>query len=132
MKSTHTAPRVHVSDITLTALAALGLGLIFSPARAANPDPVYEPVSQLVRYSDLNLNSHEGIAQLDQRIEAAARDVCGGDTDSRSLANWSQARTCAKTSASRAVAQIDNAALTAFYTKKTGRFIDRRVRLAKR
>lgn len=132
MSSTHNAPHVPVSVITLTALATACLGLMLSPARAANPDPAYAPVAQLVQYSDLNLNSHQGIAQLYQRIEAAARDVCAGDSGSRSLADWSQARICARASASRAVAQIDNAALTAFYTKQTGRLIDRRALLAKR
>ena len=132
MKSTHNASRGPVSSIALAALATVCLGLTLSPARAANPDPAYEPVSQTVPYSDLNLNSHQGIVQLYQRIEAAARDVCATDHGTRSLADWSQARTCASTSVSRAVAKIDNAALTAFYTKRTGRLIDRRALLAKR
>jgi len=132
MRSIRKAPHVPVSGIALTALAAACLGLMLSPARAANPDPAYAPVSQLVRYSDLNLSSHQGVARLYQRIEAAARYVCGSDSGSRSLTDWSQARACAETSASRAVATIDNAALTAFYTKETGRLIDRRALLAKR
>lgn len=132
MRSTRKAPHVPVSGITLTAFATVCLGLMLSPARAANPDPAYAPVSQLVQYNDLNLSSNQGIARLYQRIEAAARYVCGSDSGSRSLSDWSQARTCAKTSVSRAVATIDNAALTAFYTKETGRLIDRRALLAKR
>lgn len=134
MKSTHTAPRVHVSGIYLAALATVGLGLAFSAARAATADPAYTPVAQRVQYSDLNLASHEGIARLYQRIEAASKKVCDSDSDSgnRSLAEWSRSRACAKDSASRAVALIDNAALTAFYTKTTGLRIDRRALLAKR
>ncbi|MGH8170410.1 MAG: UrcA family protein [Steroidobacteraceae bacterium] len=132
MKSIRTAPHIPVCSITLTALAAVGLGLAFSPARAANPDLAYMPVSQPVQYSDLNLNSHDGISRLYQRIQAAATQVCGTDSDTRSLADWSQARTCAKASAARAVAQINNAALTALYTKKTGLLINRRTLLAKR
>lgn len=130
MKSTHRAPHIHVGRITLTALATACLGLMLSPARAAGPDPAYEPVAQLVQYGDLNLNTHEGIAQLYQRIETAASYVCGSDT--RSLADWSHARTCAKASVSRAVAKIDNAALTALHTRKTGRLIKRRALLSKR
>lgn len=132
MKSTRTAPHIPVRSITLAALATVGLGLAFSPARAANPDLAYMPVSQRVQYGDLNLNSHDGISQLYQRLQAAAAQVCGTDSGTRSLADWSQARTCAKASASRAVAQINNAALTAFYTRKTGLLIDRRALLAKR
>ena len=132
MKSTHDASPVPVSGITLAALATVCLGLALAPARAADPDPAYEPASQLVQYSDLNLNSHQGIARLYQRIEAAAKGVCASDGRTRSLAEWSQARTCAIASVARAVAQVDNAALTAFYTQKTGRLIDRRTLLAKR
>ncbi|HEV7135520.1 MAG TPA: UrcA family protein [Steroidobacteraceae bacterium] len=132
MTSKRTAPLFHVSRIALTALATLGLALALSPARAANPDPAYEPVSQLVQYSDINLNSHQGIARLYQLIDAAARDVCASESSTRALAEWSQARACLKAAVSSAVAQIDNAALTAFYTKKTGRLIDRRALLAKR
>lgn len=132
MKSTRSAPRIPVCSITLAALATVGLGLAFSPARAANPDLTYTPVSQSVQYSDLNLDSNDGISRLYQRIQAAATQVCGTDSGTRSLADWSQARTCAKASASRAVAEINNAALTAFYTKKTGLIIDRRTLLAKR
>lgn len=132
MKSAHTAPCISLSGISLAALAVAALGPAFAPAWAANPDPAYEPVAQLVQYRDLNLNSQEGIAQLYQRIDAASRTVCGTDSGRASLADWSQARACASASASRAVAQIDNAALTAFYTKRTGRTIDRRALLAKR
>ena len=132
MKSIHHAPLVPFSGIAVTLLTAACLGLTLAPARAADPDPAYAPVSQLVQYSDLNLNSHEGIARLYQRIESAAREVCASDRSTRALADWSQARSCAKASLSRAVAQIDNAALTAFYTQKTGRLIDRRALLAKR
>lgn len=132
MKSTHTAPRVHVCGIYLTALATLGLGLALSPARAANPDPAYTQVAQRVQYGDLNLASRAGIAQLYQRIEAASTEVCTSDSSNGSLAEWSRSRACAEDSASRAVAQIDNVALTAFYTKKTGLRIDRRRLLAKR
>ncbi len=132
MKSTRSAPRIRVCSVTLAALTTVGLGLAFSPARAANPDPAYTPVSQHVQYSDLNLNSRGGVSRLYQRIEEAATEVCSTESGARSLAEWSHARTCAKASASRAVAEINIAALTAFYTRKTGLRIDRRTLLAKR
>src|SRR5690348_3274462 len=96
MKSTRSAPRTRVCSVTLTALATVSLAVMLSPVLAADPATGYEPVSQLVQYSDLNLNSQQGIAQLYQRIDSAARDVCGDDSRTRSLADWSQARSCAK------------------------------------
>lgn len=132
MKTTHTAPHVHVARITLSALATACLALVVSPARAAPPDLAYESVSQLVQYGDLNLNTHEGIVRLYQRIEGAARVVCSSDTDTRSLTDWSHARTCATASVSSAVAKIGNAALTDLYTRQTGRVIERRTLLSKR
>lgn len=54
------------------ALATVGLTV---PAVAAET----EPQTVAVRYTDIDLASAEGLKQLDNRLERAARDVCGMD-----------------------------------------------------
>ena len=56
----------------LTLVAALGLALPAVPAAAQSQ-------SVDVPYADLNLATPEGQAQLDRRIDRAARQVCGAD-----------------------------------------------------
>lgn len=54
--------------------------LMFAAAAvgAAVPASAQEaPVSIKVRYADLNLASPQGVTALNQRIKAAARQVCG-------------------------------------------------------
>lgn len=53
---------------TLATLAAAGLALTATAAQAENVN---------VTYSDLNLNTVAGQKELSQRIDRAARDVCG-------------------------------------------------------
>ncbi|MBB3034464.1 UrcA family protein [Alteriqipengyuania lutimaris] len=56
----------------LSIFAALGLALPAVPAAAQSQ-------SVQVDYADLNLATPEGQAQLDRRIDKAAREVCGTD-----------------------------------------------------
>lgn len=56
---------------TLTG-AAIGIALIASPAMAGKA----HTQSLQIEYSDLNLNSVEGQARLEDRIDAAAKKVC--------------------------------------------------------
>ena len=58
----------------LAAAALLGAATAFvSPAGAETS------ASVAVKYSDLNLSSRSGQAQLDRRIDKAARSICGID-----------------------------------------------------
>lgn len=54
-------------------MAALGIALIASPALAGEEGGQ----SMSIQYRDLNLSTPEGQAKLDQRIDVAARQVCG-------------------------------------------------------
>ncbi|KRA84002.1 UrcA family protein [Altererythrobacter sp. Root672] len=56
--------------IIVPALATLTLAISTAPASA-------ETRSIPVQYTDLNLNSPEGMATLEGRIEAAAKRICG-------------------------------------------------------
>lgn len=65
---------------------------------------------QVVRYANLNLASPVGIEQLERRIDAAARDVCGERAGRTTLAEATATRQCiadAKARASRQVAALD-------------------------
>lgn len=57
---------------TLALIAAVGLAV---PAAAIPADAV--PYSVSVKYSDLNLDTPEGLARLERRIDMASREVCG-------------------------------------------------------
>lgn len=56
-------------------LTAFALSAAAVPAAAADP----EIRSQTVFYGDLDLASDAGVAELDRRIDRAARNVCGFD-----------------------------------------------------
>jgi UrcA family protein len=53
--------------------------IVLACATTAQASPA-EPVSVAVRYADLDLSSPEGRAMLENRIEAAAREMCGMDS----------------------------------------------------
>ncbi len=59
--------------IATSSLAAAALA--FAPAVSAAD----EPRTTGVAYADLDLSTQEGVAELDRRIEVAARQVCGMD-----------------------------------------------------
>ena len=77
-------------------LASISATLAFSAPTSAQ---VMEQFSNEVRYGDLNLTTDTGVAQLQRRIKAAARQACGY-ADGRDL------------KAAQAVAQCRQAAMT--------------------
>lgn len=74
--------------------------------------------SVVVRYDDLNLANPAGIDKLYQRIQAAARVVCG-DAGTRSLREKMTATRCTEQAVSDAVKSVDNRVLTAMHKEKT-------------
>lgn len=71
------------SIVRFAMLASLGAAALL-PALPAAAGTV-EHVSSEVRYGDLDLKSEAGVAQLKQRIRAAARKVCGGQVELRDI-----------------------------------------------
>jgi UrcA family protein len=69
LRGTPTEPRNFTMITLFTALALLA-------APAATTDPVSAPASVTVSYSDLNLRSAAGRAELDRRLDRAVRAVC--------------------------------------------------------
>ena len=85
-------------------LAAALLGIVATAAAAE------APASVNVKYSDLDLSTAAGQAQLERRIDKAARSVCGVDdviTGSRVPSN--EARLCLEETRARVHAQVAQA-----------------------
>jgi len=80
--------------------------------RAAGPQ-------QVVRYADLNLASHAGVAVLYRRIQNAASQVCG-PVDRRQLSQVAAAKPCIDGAIAEAVSAINSPMLTSQYLAKTG------------
>jgi UrcA family protein len=80
-------------------LAALGAATLASPALA----------STAIAYSDLNLETAQGQTQLDRRIDAAAREICGiADIRTGTILQGNKNKQCydtAKASARKQVAE---------------------------
>jgi UrcA family protein len=53
--------------------------ILLASGATAQASPA-EPVSVAVRYADLDLSSPKGRTMLENRIEAAAREMCGMDS----------------------------------------------------
>jgi UrcA family protein len=102
---THTPPR----SIAKTAFAAVAALFVSSTFAAVSG----EALQQKVSYADLNLTRADGVAALFKRVHSAAENVCA-PLQSRELSRRSQWRACVDSSVSRAIAQIDVPALTAY------------------
>lgn len=132
MKTTNASRHPHARKLILASIAAAALPLLTTPSQAATPTQGEQAAALTVEFGDLDLHSQAGIDQLYERIIAAARTVCGGDSDMRSLDNWSRFRMCTRQSSARAVAVVGIPQLLALYARRTGRAIDDRTLLTKR
>lgn len=104
----------------LAILAVACLAIASQSIRAADLPANSEPVKTTVTFGDLNLGHSEGVEQLYRRIAGAAQRVCGS-LDGRSVRENLQFSVCLKQSIARAVAAVDQPALTALQATKTGR-----------
>jgi UrcA family protein len=94
--------------IPATALAAL---YSCAPVWAATS----ETRSVTVHFEDLNINNALGAARLYQRIEYAAKDVCGGNlAPQRVLVLSSLYATCVRGAIAGAVAHVNHPAVTEY------------------
>lgn len=87
------------------AAASIGLAGITTPAMAGTTITKTMEVS----YAGLNLNTVEGQKALEQRVEIAARRVCGYDSGLTSTRMRTEARDCiakARASANKQVAAV--------------------------
>lgn len=105
---------------SLLASVALGSALFASTALAADPaaDGNSDTRSMTVRYADVNLTTVAGATALYQRIEGAARLVCGDS--GRSLAEQRAAKICYQNAVAEAVSTVNNPTLTAIHQGREG------------
>jgi UrcA family protein len=73
-----------------------------------------------VRYSDLDLDSAAGIAQVYARLKAAAEKVCDTGYRPQPLYLAYGWRSCVTAALDRGVAAVDRPALTAYHAAKAG------------
>jgi len=92
---------------SLNVLLTISLALAAGVAKAQPPGT--ETTSIVVHFSDLNLQSPAGVAQLHARIRAAALEVCGS-AERHSLRAVSYVRACTTQAVVRALASLDTPA----------------------
>ena len=99
-------------------LAALVAGVLPS-ARLARAADVSDPPSQAVRIDGSELSSGAGVARVYDRLERAADHVCRS-FDSRELERQARYRHCVAEAVERAVRDVHDSRLSAYYQDKTG------------
>ncbi len=101
-RSARAAGRAKAGLLLLGSLAGV---MAVGAAGAATPDSDLPTV--VVKYSDQNLATHEGVAHLYGRIMAAAKQVCP-DSPVRDLGASSLTEKCRNEAVVRAIRQIGN------------------------
>jgi UrcA family protein len=121
MNKTNTSAHnsVDVRAPVLAILATICLAVASTAVRAADMSSDSEAVKKTVTYGDLNLADSQGIEHLYRRIASAAQQVCS-PLNGRSLEEKQQFSICTTQSIARAVAAVDQPALTALQAGKTG------------
>ena len=107
----------NTKHFTLAAVAAICLASVTVGAHAGKT--ASDMQVRTVHYSDLNLNSQEGVAILYKRIRDAAEQVCG-DVDSRRLNEAALAKACVDRTMSTSVHSVNNPKLTLEYDAHFG------------
>ena len=101
---------------TATAVALASVACLLGAATALAADAGAPQMR--VDYSDLNLSTINGAATLYQRIEGAARFVCG--EPGRHLDEQRYWKSCYGDAVNRAVSEVNNPLLTSLYRKQYG------------
>jgi UrcA family protein len=97
-------------------LALIGGAVLSSTVSAREPS---DPPSITVKFADLNLQAPAGVETLYKRIHSAATQVCDSGAG-RSISMLKYDRKCAAAAETQAIEKVHNAALSAFYQRKTG------------
>jgi UrcA family protein len=108
-----TSKAIYQSHRWLTAPAVLFCSLVAGQAPADSSD---NAPTVTVSFADLDLSKPEGAETLYQRIQAAARQVCGGSVDTRygrDLSRRQAVRACYEKALADAIKQVDNSNLLA-------------------
>jgi len=97
--------------IAIAALAAYGVSI-------AAADSIFESRSARVRFGDLDTTSDRGAAVLYQRIENAAKIVCGDLEPDGQLSRYTAYTHCVHVAIGDAIAKIDRPAVTAYASSR--------------
>jgi UrcA family protein len=107
-----------VQTLCALALFAGSTLLISGHAMAGDPDA---PPQKTVKFGDLNLNHPEGVKTLYNRLAGAANAVCHTTPSTPYLIGSKALRKCVEEAMDRAVTDVNNRNLTAYYNQRTGR-----------
>jgi UrcA family protein len=106
-------------SIMFAIASACAFAALSAPASAR--DHHASPYQERVSYADLDLSTSEGADQLLDRVNLAARNVCGMTHGRTTLSQRIAVRECAQAAADRAVARLGNPTVVARYFDRTGR-----------
>ena len=101
------------TSMLTVALGASALLLAAAPAVSVSAEPV-QTSSAIVKYSDLNLSSHEGAKAMYQRLKMTARNLCGDEPDIREIGAQASWRTCVNGIVDSAVGSLNDPMVAAF------------------
>ena len=107
--------------IILRVLALLVIPTLLSAGSGAAAASGDEAPSVTVRYHDLNLNSAQGVADLYERIHAAALIVCKSAEGSQFVNRvfWSEWNDCINHAEANAVNTVHNEKLSAYHWERS-------------
>ncbi|HEY1926171.1 MAG TPA: UrcA family protein [Caulobacteraceae bacterium] len=103
---------MNTSMLTL-AISASALLLVAAPAASASAETA-QTSSAIVKYSDLNLSSHDGAKAMYQRLKMTARNLCGDEPDIRDIGAQASWRTCVNDSVDSAVGRLNDKMVASF------------------
>ena len=102
--------------------AVLSAGGLLAPA-VSLADSGDQPLTKLVRFTDLDLNTPAGVHTLYHRLERAAREVCLPAERSGSLFATPAYVNCTTHALLTAVRDVDRPLLTAYYAERHGQSV---------
>jgi UrcA family protein len=103
----------------LCSLALFASATLFLSSHAIAADP-NAPPQRIVKFGDLNLDHPDGVKALYGRIAAAANAVCHATPSAPYAIATNAAHKCVTQAIAKAVADVNNRNLTAYYKQKTG------------
>jgi UrcA family protein len=105
-----------IASIVTTGLVILGWSAGAAPVQAAEQ---IDPLTKIVAYGDLNLETEAGAKVLYSRLRNAAKDVCE-PMESRNLSRKNLWQSCFDNALTNAVVQVNQTRVTALHNRTTG------------
>ena len=106
------------SRVIASVIGAYALAAVLVAPRVTYADSSDQRPTEVVRFGDLNLDSHSGVDTLFRRIELAAREVCAEYGPFGSFRPSAAHQTCIRNAVSGAVRTVHSPLLTAYYSER--------------